>query len=220
MIRFEDLGVRRGRESVLLASELEVDREIVALMGPNGAGKTTLLEALADRLDHTGSKATTKARFLGARPPEPVLMEAVELVRSHGAEEPEARLERVGYEGPKLVGHGSAGERSLVALAGALAHEGDLLLDEPFGHLDPPRTAQVWPRLADHAEHHAVLVATHDPAIAARADRVVLLAGTIVAEGEPRDVLTETPLSECYGAPVDVAWTEHGPVVAGRKRTE
>jgi ABC-type cobalamin/Fe3+-siderophores transport system ATPase subunit len=216
VIRAEELGVRRGGEAILFASELEVDREIVAIMGPNGAGKTTLLEALAGRLDHSGQAFRTRARFVPAQPPEPVLMEATELVRSHGVDEPEGWLELVGYDGPELVAHGSAGERSLVALAGALSHEGDLLLDEPFGHLDPPRTAHLWPQLEAHAQGHAVLLATHDPAIAAEADRVVLLAGTVVAEGRPREVLCEGPLSECYGAPVDVAWTEHGPVVAGR----
>lgn len=216
MISLEELGVRRAGEAVVFARELTVDRETVALMGPNGAGKTTLLEALAGRLDHTGQARTDRARYVPARPPEPVLMEAGELVRAHGTEDPVRWLASVGYDGPDLVGHGSAGERSLVALAGALSHEGDLLLDEPFGHLDPPRTATVWPQLSEHADDHAVLLATHDPAIAARADRVVLLSGTIVADGPPREVLAEEPLTECYGAPVDVAWTEHGPVVTGR----
>lgn len=210
------MGVRRGGQAVLLADGIEVDRETVAVMGPNGAGKTTLLEALAGRLEHTGMGATTNAWYVASRPPEPALIEAVDLVRSHGADDPQAWLDRVGYEGPDLVAHGSAGERCLVALAGALSREGDLLLDEPFNHLDPPRTASVWPLLAEHAEDHAVLVTTHDPALASRADRVVLLSGTVVAQGPPPEVIAEDPLTECYGAPVEVAWTELGPVVRGR----
>lgn len=207
--------MRRGGQAVLLASELEVEREIVAVMGPNGAGKTSLLEALAGRLDHTGTATIREPVFLPARPPERVLIQVEEIVRAHGAKEPETWLARVGYEGPEILAHGSAGERALVALAGALSKEGDLLLDEPFGHLDPPRTASVWPLLAEHASEHAVLIATHDPTLAARADRVVLLAGTIVAQGPPREVLSPEPLAACYGAPVDVEWTRLGPVVAG-----
>jgi iron complex transport system ATP-binding protein len=220
LIRVEELGVRRGHEPVLFASELTVGDEVVALMGPNGAGKTTLLQTLDGQLNKSGEIEQDPSTFLGARPPEPVDMQAVELVRAHGAEDPKAWLARVGYEGPELVSRGSAGERALVGLAGALSRSRDLLLDEPFGPLDPPHTARVWPRLADHAEDHAVLLATHDPAVAARADRVVLLAGTIVAQGPPREVLAEEPLSDCYGAPVEIAWTDLGPVVRGRERSQ
>lgn len=220
MIEAEDLGVRRGGRPVLLVDELRVREEIVAVMGPNGAGKTTLLEALAGRLDATGDAAVERPWFSSARPPEPARIEAQAVVRAHGADEPAAWLDRVGYEGPPVLSRASAGERALAALAGALARGGDLLLDEPFATLDPPRTARVWPLLADRAGEGAVLLTTHDPALAARADRVVLLSGTVAARGPPREVLAPEPLSECYGARVDVAWTELGPVVAGREPRE
>jgi putative ABC transport system ATP-binding protein len=74
----------------------------------------------------------------------------------------------------------SGGERQRVAIARALAHQPGLVLaDEPTGNLDAAQAAQVaellWRevRLAGGA----LLVATHDDDIAARADRVVLLGG-------------------------------------------
>ena len=46
------------------------------------------------------------------------------------------------------------------------------------------------------------------------ADRMVLLArGLVVATGVPRDVLTESLLSEHYGARVRVIPGEHGPLI-------
>lgn len=217
MIDAENLRVTRGGETVLDLDQLHVDGEVVAVMGPNGAGKTTLLEALDGRLPHEGTADTGETWRVGADPPAPALVDAVDLVAGHGVDEPRAWLARVGYRGPASLAHGSAGERRLVALAGALGQTGkDLLLDEPFGPLDPPHVARVAPLLADHADAAAVLLATHDPQTAARADRVVLLDRERVAAGPPREVLQPEPLSDCYGAPMSVEWTELGPIVEAR----
>ena len=72
----------------------------------------------------------------------------------------------------------SAGERQRVAVARALANEPRLLLaDEPTGALDSAAGDRVLSLLAEMRKRHGmtVIVASHDPAVSARADRVVEL---------------------------------------------
>ncbi len=89
-------------------------------------------------------------------------------------------LERVG-----LAGHGSqlpdelsGGEQQRVSIARALVHEPAVVLaDEPTGSLDSV-TAQVVARLlvdAARERNAAVILVTHDPAVAWHADRMVTL---------------------------------------------
>jgi putative ABC transport system ATP-binding protein len=97
-----------------------------------------------------------------------------------------AWLERVGLGGrlrhyPHQL---SGGEQQRVALARALAVRPALLFaDEPTGNLDAANAAGVADMMFDLiAEVGAALVlVTHDPALAARADRRVTLAGGRVA---------------------------------------
>ena len=96
----------------------------------------------------------------------------------------------------------SAGERTRVMLARALATEPRLLLaDEPVAALDPYHQLHVMELLRRRAgEGAGVLVVLHDLALAARfCDRLVLMrAGRRLAEGPPEAVLTEERLAEAY----------------------
>jgi putative ABC transport system ATP-binding protein len=84
----------------------------------------------------------------------------------------------VGLE-PKLdhlPGELSGGEAQRNAIARALAQEPDALLcDEPTGHLDSDTSARVLDLIdALRAElGFALVMATHDPDVAARCDRIV-----------------------------------------------
>jgi putative ABC transport system ATP-binding protein len=71
----------------------------------------------------------------------------------------------------------SAGERQRVALARALLKRPRLILaDEPTGNLDPESAQVVMEGLADyHRQGAAVLVVTHEEAVAAHAQRTVRL---------------------------------------------
>jgi energy-coupling factor transporter ATP-binding protein EcfA2 len=70
----------------------------------------------------------------------------------------------------------SLGERRRLALAGVLATEPiALLLDEPTAGLDAPGTEKLLRLLAEAGERGtAIVVATHDPRVAARAGARVL----------------------------------------------
>ena len=72
----------------------------------------------------------------------------------------------------------SSGERQRVAVARALAREATLVIaDEPTAHLDHDLALQVTCLLKDLATTlgSCVLIATHDSAVAAEADRVIRL---------------------------------------------
>ena len=98
-----------------------------------------------------------------------------------------ALLARVGLEGRagSFPDRLSGGEQQRVAVARALAHAPALLLaDEPTGNLDEETGARVLALLEElvHTEGSAALVVTHDPDVAARADRVVALEGGRLVE--------------------------------------
>jgi putative ABC transport system ATP-binding protein len=81
----------------------------------------------------------------------------------------------------------SGGQQQRVAIARALANRPRLLIaDEPTGQLDSTNAQQIMElmrALAD-TEGVAVLVATHDPAVIARADRVLRISDGIVSAVE------------------------------------
>ncbi len=89
-------------------------------------------------------------------------------------------LERLGL-GHRLrhrPGRLSGGEQQRVAIARALANRPRLLLaDEPTGNLDIATADQVFDELLDVVREHrlAILMATHNPALARRMDEVLTL---------------------------------------------
>lgn len=79
----------------------------------------------------------------------------------------------------------SGGERQRVAIARALMNEPELLLaDEPTGNLDAVTGSQILDVIAaTHKKGQAIVMVTHDRAIAARADRIVELKSGRIAAG-------------------------------------
>lgn len=85
----------------------------------------------------------------------------------------------------------SGGEQQRVAIARALLRNPDVILaDEPTGNLDTKTGSGVLDLLRASASHYGrtVVMVTHDPHAAARADRVVFLAdGRVVDEAQDPD---------------------------------
>ena len=79
-----------------------------------------------------------------------------------------------------------------------------LLADEPTGNLDSRSGAQVLDLLGDlHREGRTLLVVTHDPGVARRADRVLIFRdGEIVKRVAGSDV---TDLGQLFGLDEAVA---------------
>jgi putative ABC transport system ATP-binding protein len=207
---------RRGRERVhaLRGASIEVaPGELVALLGRSGSGKTTLLACLLgwERPDRgevsvPGAAAPAAAPWstVAVVPQQFGLVEEFTLAdnvalpaRLGGLSDPRdaalAVLDRLGlaalaHRRPEEV---SLGEQQRTALARALVVRPRFLLaDEPTGRLDEEMSAHVLSVLRElaAAAGTGVLVASHDPAVRAAADRVVRLSDGVVQApvAEPR----------------------------------
>ena len=198
----DGLVVRRGGRAVVDQVSLEVEPyRVVAVSGPSGAGKTTLLSVLAGVLPSDGGTLTfagapvragdhVHLARVGYVPQTYGLVavltaaENIEValrVRGIGGEEARERaveaLARVGLDqmADRLVGQLSGGQRQRAAVARGLGVRPELLIaDEPTAELDGDNRDLVVSALhAEAARGAAVVVATHDPEVADRADAVV-----------------------------------------------
>jgi putative ABC transport system ATP-binding protein len=188
--------------------------EMVAVTGPSGSGKTTLLTCLAGTDEPNGGevrifgeritrrpepvRAAIRARCLG------FLLQADNLVEHLTVEENvllpmrlagkknkirlDGLLDSLGlidhrYHYPEQL---SGGEAARAGLAVALAAAPKILLaDEPTGEVDAATEAWILELIEQHCrDGGAVLVATHSPALANRACRIVRLAdGKVISDG-------------------------------------
>lgn len=112
-------------------------------------------------------------------------------------------LTRVGLAGKttRLPGQLSGGEQQRVAIARALMNEpGVILADEPTGNLDSTTAVEIVDLLLDlRAETAAtMLIATHDPGVAARCDRILTLRDGAIVDDTALDA----------AAPAERTWAD------------
>ncbi|MEY2883405.1 MAG: hypothetical protein RL490_1129 [Pseudomonadota bacterium] len=241
LVAYDGVSVRRGGNDVLADVTLAVPAgAFVALTGASGAGKTTLLR-LANRLiaadagsvrfagqDVAAVDAVWLRRQIGYAIqgiglfPHWTVAEnivAVPWLLGWDATRRAARVRTLldlvelpqGFADryPRQL---SGGQASRVGLARALAAEPRLLLlDEPFGALDPETRTSLADRLGvlHRDQQLTILLVTHDLADAlTRTDRVVVLdAGRIVADGTPQ-ALVASPhpaVQALIASPIDQA---------------
>ncbi len=182
-------------------------RGFTALLGRSGAGKTSLLKALSGLLPATGTPwagLPPESRPIGYMPqgaalfPHLTVLEnaAFSLRGPNRLQTAQALLNDLGIG--HLASRGgervSGGEAQRAALARALARNPELLLlDEPSAALDATTRDTILTQLIETIAGRKIpaLAATHDFAIAALADWIVLLSnGHIIQQGTPGDLFT------------------------------
>jgi putative ABC transport system ATP-binding protein/lipoprotein-releasing system ATP-binding protein len=186
----------------------------IALMGPSGSGKSTLVHLMAGLDEPTMGTVEWPALGLRAalRPgPVAVVFQGPSLLPPLTVEENVAlplvldgiadaeahrqarvALERLGLAelGEKLPEEISGGQSQRVAVARALAGRPKLILaDEPTGQLDHENGAAVVDVLLAAGEHTgaAIVISTHDPAVADRLPERWTMQGGRLEQAESKE---------------------------------
>jgi ABC-type Mn2+/Zn2+ transport system ATPase subunit len=227
LVRLEGASVHYGDVLALAPTTLAVPRsQSIALVGSNGSGKTTLLALLAGLV-----RPSTGARELDGQPSVRFVAQQHQHHRwmpltvhevlqmgwflRLGLVKPLRRAERAAIAATaerlhiadlqgRSFGHLSGGQRQRVLVAQALVDPPDLLLlDEPITGLDLPSQETILHVIRDETERGAAVVfSTHHLDEARRADRVILLAGEVVADGLPEEALRPELLAVAFGGRV------------------
>ncbi len=204
--------------------------EVVGVVGPNGAGKTTLLRTILGEIPCHGkikfriSGSVSKKPKIGYVPQKLQFdfgspISVTDLVASAISRRPiwvgvnKDLSERVKgvlslFSAEHLlkrrIGELSGGELQRVLLAIAMTPEpGLLLLDEPASGVDVQGLSLFYRIVDDLRKKYdiAVILVTHDLAgVSSYVDRLILLNRSVIAEGEPKEVLSDEKLIKAFGA--------------------
>ena len=218
-LKIEGLAKRHGGKAALDCVSLSVPAgQFVALVGPSGSGKTTLLKSINRLVIPDGGVIRIEGRDIGDAPVATLRHGIGYVIQSIGLFPHMNVAENINIV-PRLSGSGedranelldlvalpadmarryprelSGGQQQRVGVARALAARPRLMLmDEPFGALDPVTRDQLG--TAIRALHDRLglttIMVTHDMAEALLlADRVLVMdKGRIVADAVPRALL-------------------------------
>jgi len=212
LIEFKNIFVEREDRQALANLSLSLSERRIGVIGPNGSGKSTFIRLINGLLiPNTGQicvdgldtrqdveKIRRKVGFVFQNPDNqivfPIVSEDIEFGLKRRVPEPTLRLQRaqealdqlgVLHLQDRSVHTLSGGERQLVALAGVLATQPEILVfDEPTTQLDL--------RLRNRFEQHlasltqAAVIVSHDLALMGTMDRVLVLKdGRLAFDGAP-----------------------------------
>jgi len=179
--------------------------EHVAILGPSGIGKSTLLALVAGlapadtgtiSLDGVKLTAQSAARlrhrmaWIGQRPhlfagtltgnvtlgrPELTAGDVRDALRTARLDDLAAARPGAAISEDGACLSGGEGLRLALARGAADPQIGLVLADEPTAHLDATTAREITERLLAFAAGRTLLVATHDPVLAARMDRIIRL---------------------------------------------
>ena len=215
MLRLTDISYTYG--SYLAVNQVSLDLEageLVVLAGRNGAGKTTLLRCIAgwNQITHGQVELSGASIYEAERamrrnlvlipdtPPfynDLTVMEHLQFIArvntlANWRDTAQNFLKRFGLTSNQnaMPAALSRGQRYKLALCMALLVDPQiLLLDEPFGPLDPFSAHQLWDDLwARRGRGKTVLLSSHQSPLNTRPDRYLFMeGGDLVADGAPDD---------------------------------
>jgi osmoprotectant transport system ATP-binding protein len=199
--------------------------ETAVFLGTSGCGKTTLLKMINRLIDPDSGEISIGGRSIGDQRPEALRKKIGYVFQNNGLfphytiEENIGIVPRLlGWDAPKIAARAiqlmeklrlppdryrsafphelSGGQQQRVGIARALAaYPPVLLMDEPFGALDPITRAGVRRdfKELDELKSTTIVLVTHDVQEAfALADRILLMdKGCIVQQGTPDQLLFE-----------------------------
>lgn len=203
--------------------------EVMAVVGPNGAGKTTLFRAILGEVPYRGAMSSLIGGAERRRPrigyvPQKLQFDldspvsVADLVVAAISRRPAwlgitatalgnvkniLSLFSADHLISRRIGELSGGELQRVLLAIAMTSKPELLLlDEPNTGVDVKGLALFYQLVRDLRKQHdiSVILVTHDlSGIARYVDRIILLNKTVVAEGAPKEVLSDEKLLRAFG---------------------
>lgn len=217
-IELDHVTVRFGTRTVLDDITLSLSEQRIGVVGDNGSGKSTFARLLNGLLlpdqgrvsvggldTHTDGKAVrSRVGFLFQNPDNQIVMPTVaedlalglkplKLSKDERDKRVRATLARFGLEplADRSAHLLSGGEKQLVALAGVMITEPDVLVcDEPTTLLDRRNAALVTQMI--NALPCQVLLITHHLKHLKTYDRVVWFdGGKVAADGQPRSVTSQ-----------------------------
>lgn len=216
-IRCDGLSARLGGREVLRDVTLDLTARTIAVVGDNGSGKSTFARLVAGLLPRSAGELTVRGldpdrdaaelrrrvALVLSNPDAQIVMPVVaddvgfslrteRLSKAERAERVARALARFALAdvADRLAHDLSGGQKQLLALCGAFIREPDLVVaDEPTAFLDARNARRVAGHLLADTGHALILV-THDLALARRCEAAVLFAeGSVSAAGAAFDVV-------------------------------
>lgn len=203
--------------------------EILGIIGANGAGKSTLIKAILGLIPASGqikifggnlAQVRQKLAYIPQRKDIdwdfPVCALDICLmgmyprigwlrrIKAQHKEEALSYLRQVELEdfAMRPIGALSGGQQQRVFMARALAQKAELIiLDEPFAGIDQKTQETLFNILKNlKSDGKSIMIVHHNLQAASKHfDRVVLLNKSLIALGEPKDVMTQENIGLTYG---------------------
>ena len=207
-LQVRSLNVTKGSDQILQNVTLHVHcGELVALIGPNGAGKSTLIKAILGQTEYDGVISFSSPGIRHRRPPR------IGYVPQSPSFDPGECMSVADLfaccmtRRPAFLGL-SRSMREKVSECLDRVHGADLI-DKQVGTLSGGELQRVLLEgvtdLMDMLDEIrktydlSILMTTHDFSILPRyADQAVLLGGTVLAQGQPEDVLSSEAFARAF----------------------
>ncbi len=246
MVRFENVSMSYAANEVLHSLNLHIpEGKLVVLIGPSGCGKTTTLQLINRLIVPTEGKIFVNGRDISTVDPVELrrgigyviqeiglfphmtIRQNIEIVPKLLGWDEKRRLERT-RELLKLVNldeqylnsypaNLSGGQQQRIGLLRALAAEPPIILmDEPFGALDPITRESLQDEIMalQRKLHKTIVFVTHDMDEAIKiADIIVLMKDGVIVQAASPEQLLSSPANEfveqfigrhrLYGAKLD-----------------